>query len=59
MKGYVAAVQRQKLIDRLGGSQRQCLKRLAKGMVENEARIDVLNYSRMHHRHNKSRVKQN
>jgi len=58
MKGQVAAVQRQKLIGRLEGSKRECLKRLAKDMVENEARFDVLNYSRMHHRHNKSQVKQ-
>lgn len=58
MKGQVAAVQRQKLIGRLELSQRECLQRLAKSVVENEARFDVLNYSRMHHRHNKSLVKQ-
>jgi len=54
MKGLVALRQRKNLIAHLQKHEKGALKRLAHAVEAKENRADTLNYSRMHHRHNKN-----
>lgn len=54
MKGQIAQAKRRNLIDRLQTHERGALRRLAHAVRDRDSRVDTLNYSRMHHKHNKS-----
>lgn len=54
MKGLVAQKQRQQLVNRLREKGNPALNRLASAVETKESHKDVVNYSRMHHRHNRS-----
>jgi hypothetical protein len=53
MKGMTAKVQRDQLVRRLRAKDNPALKRLAKAVETKQSHQDMVNYSRMHHRHNR------
>lgn len=54
MKGEVAQRQRTYLVSQLQKHENGALKRLAQAVKDKSNNNDVVNYSRMHHRHNRS-----
>ena len=53
MKDLVARKQRTRLVKRLREKENPALGRLARAVEANESHKDTVNYSRMHHRHNR------
>lgn len=54
MKGLVAQQQRKQLINRLHEKKTPALNRLAQAIKAGKSHQDVVNYSRMHNRHNRT-----
>ncbi len=54
MKGQIAVEQRKNLARRLRAHERSALNRLAQAVEARDGQVHALNYSRMHHKHNKS-----
>lgn len=54
MKGQTEVGQRKALVRHLHAQKRAALKRLASAVEGRDEHINAVNFSRMHHRHNKS-----
>lgn len=54
MKGQIAVEQRKRLVRRLEAHENGALNRLAHAVEARHVQVHALNYSRMHHKHNKS-----